>query len=68
MLVVTSAIGLYYYLRVMVVLYSTGEPRPAPWSAPAGGVVLAALAVALIWLGVYPGPLIELIRAAVDGI
>ncbi len=67
-LVVTSAIGLYYYLRVMVMLYSTGEPRPAPWSVPSGGVVLAALAIALIWLGVYPGPLVELIRTAVEGI
>ena len=52
----------------MVMLYSTGEPRRVAGRAPAGGVVLAALAVALIWLGVYPGPLIDLIRAAVGGV
>ncbi len=67
-LVVASAIGLYYYLRVMVMLYSTGEPRRVEASAPAGGLVLAALAVALIWLGVYPGPLVALIRAAMGGV
>lgn len=67
-LVVTSAIGLYYYLRVMVAVYSAGEPRRVAGRAPAGGLVLAVLAVALVWLGVFPGPLVDLIRAAVDGV
>jgi NADH-quinone oxidoreductase subunit N len=68
-LVVTSAIGLFYYLRIVVALYS----RPAEASsnaslAPAEGVVLAVLAILVVWFGVYPGPLVDLIRAAVAGI
>jgi NADH:ubiquinone oxidoreductase subunit 4 (subunit M) len=29
--------------------------------------MLAALSVALVWLGVYPAPIIRLIRVAVTG-
>jgi len=68
-LVVTSAIGLFYYLRIVVALYSRPAEVPANASlAPAEGVVLAVLAILLVWFGVYPGPLVDLIRAAVAGI
>jgi NADH:ubiquinone oxidoreductase subunit 4 (subunit M) len=33
----------------------------------AAGLTLAALAVALVWLGVYPEPFIQVIRATVGG-
>ena len=67
MLVVTSAIGLYYYLRVLFVMYERREPEAPEFAGvpAAGGVALAALAVLLIWLGIYPGPLVNLIRTAV---
>lgn len=65
-LVVASTIGLFYYLRVMVVMYSTpAEPVvPASPMAFASGAVVAVLAVILIWLGVYPTPLLDWIHSA----
>ncbi|HWR51792.1 MAG TPA: NADH-quinone oxidoreductase subunit N [Bryobacteraceae bacterium] len=64
-LVVTSAIGLYYYLRIVVVLYAqAAESPPLTHSlAPAGGIALGILTVALIFLGVQPGPLLDTIRS-----
>ncbi len=69
-LVVTSALGLFYYLRVIVAVYArepadSGAPPPeAPPLPAAGALALAAIAILLVALGVYPGPLLHLIRAA----
>ena len=63
--VVTSAIGLFYYLRVLVVLYSplpTAAGVAAP-PMPAGVLALAILTALLLGLGIYPGPLLEAISA-----
>lgn len=69
-LVVTSAIGLFYYLRIVVAMYSDapdGTPAIAP-ALPVGAVaVLGVLTVALFWLGVYPTSLLDTIRAAAAG-
>lgn len=70
-LVVNSAIGLFYYLRIIVAMYSHPSEEivpPAPSLSPSGGLVLAVLTVLLIWLGVYPGPLIDIIRTMVVSI
>ena len=72
-LVVGSAIGLFYYLRIVVAMYShRAEPEKGLLAAPsvmsAGGIVLAALTLILVWLGVYPTPLITLIERAVAGL
>jgi NADH-quinone oxidoreductase subunit N len=70
-LVATSAIGLFYYLRVVITLYSRspeGEVTAmAEGTAVAGGVVLAALAALLLWLGIYPSVFIEMIQAIIGG-
>ncbi|RKR07449.1 NADH dehydrogenase subunit N [Kushneria sinocarnis] len=68
-IVVGSAIGLYYYLRVMVGLYlHEGEQsrRDATddWGQRSGGVMVLLLAIAVLVLGVYPQPMIALIDAA----
>jgi NADH-quinone oxidoreductase subunit N len=69
-LVASSAIGLYYYLRVIVTM-SQRPPEAeqtsaaAPSLSLASGAVLAALTLAVVWLGVYPSPLLDLIQAAV---
>lgn len=68
-LVVGSAIGLYYYLRVMVTLYlvEPGMKRrdpPINWPQRAGGIMLLAIAVLSFLLGVYPQPLLVLAQAA----
>ncbi|MDQ2924176.1 MAG: NADH-quinone oxidoreductase subunit N, partial [Acidobacteriota bacterium] len=74
-LAVTSVIGLFYYLRIVVVLFSElpgpeALARPAPPSATWGvaGVTVVGLALLLVWIGVYPGPVLDLIRAAVSGL
>lgn len=63
-LVVTSIAGLFYYLRIVVALYSIPPEHPVPIEiVPRGGAfILAALAIVLIWFGVYPAPLLNLIQ------
>ena len=72
-LVITSTIGLFYYLRVVVVLYqqpAAGDRahEPVPRQAPAATLVLATLTVILVWLGVYPTPLLRVIQAAIGSL
>jgi NADH-quinone oxidoreductase subunit N len=69
-LVVTSVAGLFYYLRIVVTLYSERPEQAAPIQmvAPGGAVVLAVLTILLIWFGVYPEPLLNLIRTAMAGL
>lgn len=70
-LAVSSSIGLYYYLRIVTVLYSrVPEGREMPAAGPqlslSGGTALVVLALLLIWLGVYPSPLLRLIKATAE--
>ena len=69
-LVVTSAIGLFYYLRIIVALYSEAPRHAAqlPTVYPSGGFILAVLTILLIWFGVYPAPLLNLIRNTMRGL
>lgn len=65
-LVVTSGFGVYYYLRVIVALYATETAAaPLPAVTAGAGIVLGVLTAVLIFLGVYPGPMLDLIRATV---
>jgi NADH-quinone oxidoreductase subunit N len=67
---ITSAIGLFYYLRVVVVMFADPAVAPAAPGFPAAslplasGLVVALLFLLLLWLGVYPAPLSHLIQAA----
>jgi NADH-quinone oxidoreductase subunit N len=73
-LVLTSAIGLFYYLRILVAIYSrpteaAGESlvfRAAP--SAAGSLLLAGLTIFLVWLGVYPSPMLHIIAAMTAGL
>ncbi len=68
-LIGNSVLSLYYYLRVIVMLYGRSEApadagrgvRPVVFSL-AAGLALAVLLVALVWLGVFPSGLIRVIR------
>jgi NADH-quinone oxidoreductase subunit N len=67
--VVGSAIGLYYYLRVTVSLYLNPpellqRDTPANWAFTAGGVVVLISAIMVLLLGIYPQPLISLVQMA----
>jgi len=71
-LVVNSAIGLFYYLRVVVAMstpLAEGAQLPTPISFPlASGLVLTVLVALLIGLGIFPAPLIRVIQAAMAGL
>ncbi len=62
-LAVTSTIGLYYYLRIVMAMFARGpqESLPAVKLPLAGALTLAGLAVMLVWLGLLPSPLLEII-------
>lgn len=66
-LLLTSGMSLFYYLRIVVTLFSRPAEGQAVSLGPpvvgfSGGLVLAAMAVLLFWLGIEPGPLLTLIR------
>lgn len=65
-LVVGSTISLFYYLRIIAVMCAPplAAVQPAPEPSPASfaaGAVLAALVLALVWLGAYPAPLMDVL-------
>ncbi|MGH9476643.1 MAG: NADH-quinone oxidoreductase subunit N [Terriglobales bacterium] len=66
-LVITSVIGLFYYLRIVVALFSEPPDVPAPSGplvlpiARTGACVLGVLLVALVWVGVYPATFIHML-------
>jgi NADH-quinone oxidoreductase subunit N len=67
MLIIGSAIGLYYYLRL---IYTMLQPAAAIHDDPAAAVlpigtraVMALMTIAIVWLGVYPMPLIETLQS-----
>ncbi len=67
-MMLTSGIGLFYYLRVIVAMFmqpvgdalGTREMRGIPVAA---GLTLATLAILLVWFGLYPAPLVALARS-----
>jgi NADH-quinone oxidoreductase subunit N len=69
-LVVTSVAGLFYYLRIVVALYSDPPEHAAPIQAVSRGsaFILLVLTILLIWFGVYPTPLLNLIRTTMTGL
>lgn len=72
-LIISSTIGLYYYLRLIIVMALPPQPETAqgatlPALSVAGSLTLAGLLLLLVWFGVYPAPLIELIQATVAGL
>jgi NADH-quinone oxidoreductase subunit N len=68
-LVVTSVAGLFYYLRIVVALYSAPPERaPIQMVSRGGAFILVVLLILLIWFGVYPAPLLNLIRRTTAGL
>lgn len=64
--VLSSLISVYYYLRVIIVLFMSDEEAPRLHAGSVGeGVALAACLVLTLVLGVYPGPLLDLIQGLV---
>jgi len=70
-LIVTSVVGLFYYLRILVALYSPpAEAGEAGLPALSRGAsyLLVALTVLLVWIGVYPAPLLDAVQRAVSSL
>jgi NADH-quinone oxidoreductase subunit N len=76
-LVASSTIGLYYYTRIVVAMY-VQEPQVEPASRLArvgavvgsrtGGTVLVVVAGLVLFLGIYPEPLLRLLTHIVAGL
>lgn len=68
-MILGSAVGVYYYLRVMVTMF-LAEPNlkrhdaPFNWGQRAGGIMLLVVGLLAFVLGVYPQPLLELVQQA----
>jgi NADH-quinone oxidoreductase subunit N len=64
--VLNSAVSLYYYLRVMVHMYFKDPEEDFSWvtinTATAISIIISIAGV--LWLGVLPGPVMELARLA----
>ena len=65
--ILTSAISLYYYLRVLVVMYFRDPVEDFAWvKMPAGAMISIVLAiVGVLLLGIIPGPVMDLARMAI---
>jgi NADH-quinone oxidoreductase subunit N len=61
--VLNSLVSVFYYFRLMVIMYmkesSPGQPAPDPISLPVLGITLVA-ALGVLWLGIYPAPFLNL--------
>ncbi|GBF33521.1 NADH-ubiquinone oxidoreductase chain N [Desulfocucumis palustris] len=63
---VMSMVSVYYYLRVVLVMYRDDPPEgsaPIQVSGPVTLTLLVAL-LATLYIGVYPGPLSEIVNSA----
>jgi NADH-quinone oxidoreductase subunit N len=60
-LIINSVIGLYYYLRIITMLFSATGDIKLPAISNTGNFTLAILGAAILLLGVYPGWLIDII-------
>jgi NADH-quinone oxidoreductase subunit N len=67
-LIVNSVISAYYYLRLVFALFSDGEVKAGHSPALISSAVLAALALIVLWIGIYPAPFLQIIRNSVGGL
>ena len=74
-LAASSAIGIYYYLRILVQLFLPPAAErvekdrvPALTVSWRDRLVLAALLLALVWIGAWPGPFLDLVRTTAQSV
>jgi NADH-quinone oxidoreductase subunit N len=60
-LIINSVIGLYYYLRIITMLFSTGSDTKLPELSFIGNFTLGIIGLSILILGIYPGWLIDII-------
>ncbi len=67
--VLGSAIGLFYYLRLMIIMFMDRDSQerfeaPRNWGLQTGGAVVLAVTLASFVLGLYPQPFLDIIALA----
>ncbi len=71
MLAVNSVIGLYYYIKIIAVMFEKPAVSDSPVLHPSAywvnGVALFILTFLLVWFGLYPQVMIDLIREYLGG-
>jgi NADH-quinone oxidoreductase subunit N len=70
-LVINSVIGLYYYLRIIVAMYTkpeTGRKKSAVGFNLSGGFALGLLTLLLVWFGIAPAGILNLIKSLVSSL
>ena len=70
-LVINSVIGLYYYLRIIAAMYARRESdisKPAAGFTLSSGFALGILTLLLVWFGVAPAGILNLIRSLVTSL
>ncbi|MGH2643387.1 MAG: NADH-quinone oxidoreductase subunit N [Chitinophagaceae bacterium] len=70
-LIVSSFIGLFYYLRVAFTMFMHSEmpkQKIKGGSLLPAGIVLAIMFIFLLWIGVFPGTLLDIIQHLIPGI
>jgi NADH-quinone oxidoreductase subunit N len=70
---VNTMISFYYYLRVAFMMFRGAPEReatggPLPSLSFVGAAALAVLTLLLVWIGVFPDPLVQTIRSMVAGL
>jgi NADH-quinone oxidoreductase subunit N len=65
--VLTSAISLYYYFRIVVYMYQkdSTSTTPTPLSSPALVGAIAFCALVTLLMGIYPAPFITLAKHSI---
>jgi NADH-quinone oxidoreductase subunit N len=72
MLAINSAIGLYYYIKIIAVMFESheGEAEPEGMLHPSvyvvSGVTLTILVGLLLWVGIYPEWIVGVIKTYVN--
>ena len=68
-LAINSAIGLYYYLRVIVAMLSTNDTSQSlPAMTLGGRLIIGLLSLAILYFGIYPAPLADLIHSMMSSL
>ena len=67
--VLGSSIGLFYYLRLTIIMFMDRDRQdrfdaPRNWGLQTGGAMVLAVTLASFVLGLYPQPVIEIIQLA----
>lgn len=63
-LIITSVIGLFYYLRVIFTLFAREEREFSKTPSLSGTLTLVGLSLLLLWLGIYPKSFVTLLTSS----